>query len=141
MISKIKMVKIWVCLFMLLFLIQDCQGSPYKRIIHSKDRGAVCLDGSPTAMYINEGSGPNKDKFLIHFKGGGFCGGLTLDQTIQSCYQRSFTDLGSSTNYPEEKNFDKSGSLSPLPEINPVFYDWTKIYIPYCDGSTHQGYR
>ena len=28
-----------------------------------------------------------------------------------------------------------------MSEVNPVFYDWTKIYIPYCDGSTHQGYR
>ena len=93
------MVKIWACLLVFL-LIQASQGSPYKRVFHPQDRGAACLDGSPAAMYVSEGSGANKDKFLIHFKGGGFCGELTLDQTIQSCYSRSFTDLGSSTDYP-----------------------------------------
>lgn len=22
---------------------------------------------------------------------------------------------------------------------NPLYYDWTKVYIPYCDGVLHQG--
>ena len=46
----------------------------YQLVLHSHDRGAACLDGSPAGMYIHEGSGLNKDKFLIYFSGGGFCG-------------------------------------------------------------------
>ena len=75
------MIKIRACLFML-FLVQVFQGSPYKLIIHSRERGAACLDGSPAAMYIHEGSGANKDKFLLYFRGGGFCGDSTLDSTL-----------------------------------------------------------
>lgn len=50
----------------------------YKLILHSKDRGAMCLDGSPAGMYIHEGSGINKTKYMIYFDGGGFCGGSNL---------------------------------------------------------------
>lgn len=50
----------------------------YKLVLHSKDRGAMCLDGSPAGMYIHEGSGINKTKYMIYFDGGGFCGGPTL---------------------------------------------------------------
>lgn len=38
-------------------------------------------------------------------------------------------------------SFDNSGVLSTKPEMNPTFYDWTKIYVIYCDGACHQGYR
>ena len=38
----------------------------------------MCLDGSPVGLYIHEGQGKNKDKFLIHFSGGGHCGEDTL---------------------------------------------------------------
>ena len=79
MIFKIKM--IWVCLLLFLF-IHASQGSPYKLILHPKDRGAACLDGSPAAMYIHEGTGENKNKFILHFRGGGFCGDSTLDSTL-----------------------------------------------------------
>lgn len=57
-------------------------SSTYNLVLHSKERGAACLDGSPAGMYVNEGVGANKTKFLIFFNGGGFCGGLTLAETI-----------------------------------------------------------
>ena len=31
--------------------------------------------------------------------------------------------------------------MSTKQEDNPTFYDWTKIYAIYCDGSEHQGHR
>ena len=37
--------------------------------------------------------------------------------------------------------FDKDGLLSTVPELNPVFYDWTKVFVIYCDGSEHSGTR
>jgi hypothetical protein len=33
-------------------------------------------------MYIHEGSGANKTKYMLYFNGGGFCGGSTLSQTL-----------------------------------------------------------
>ena len=70
-------------LLLLAFIIATSSSiSWYHLVIHSNDRGAACLDGSPPGMYIHEGSGKNKDKFLIYFPGGGFCGGETLSKTI-----------------------------------------------------------
>jgi len=50
----------------------------YKLVLHSQERGAACLDGSPPGFYIHEGSGLNKTKYLLYFNGGGFCGGSSL---------------------------------------------------------------
>lgn len=45
----------------------------YQKVIHNIDQSALCLDGSPAALYEHAGS--EKDKFLIFFGGGGSCGG------------------------------------------------------------------
>ena len=58
------------------------QSNLYKLVLHSKDRGAACLDGSPAGMYIHEGSGENKNNYMIFFEGGGFCGADGLSATI-----------------------------------------------------------
>ena len=113
----------------------------YNLILHPRDRGAACLDGSPAGMYIHEGNGPNKNKFMIYFDSGGFCGAGSLSDTIESCYKRSFTSLGTTTVYKQQKSYEGYGLLSPKPEENPTFHDWTKIFAIYCDGSEHQGYR
>lgn len=36
---------------------------------------------------------------------------------------------------------DKLGLLSTLKQNNPVFYDWTKVFVIYCDGSEYTGSR
>jgi len=51
----------------------------YTLALHSYERGASCLDGSPAGLYYHEGSGKNKNKFMIYFNSGGFCEGLTLE--------------------------------------------------------------
>ena len=38
-------------------------------------------------------------------------------------------------------NLDLGGVLSTQQHLNPVFYDWTKIFVVYCDGSEHTGTR
>ena len=78
---------------------------------------------------------------MIYFDSGGFCGAETLDATLESCYKRSFTSLGTTTVYKQQKSFLGEGLLSPDPTENPVFHDWTKIFAIYCDGVEHQGYR
>lgn len=52
--------------------------SLYKLVLHSQDRGAACLDGSPTGLYYHLGSGANRNKYMIYFNSGGFCEGFTV---------------------------------------------------------------
>jgi hypothetical protein len=55
---------------------------------------------------------------------------------IMRCYQRSLTDLGSSIKLAETKKF----TYGILSDSSPNFFmNWTKIFLPYCDGSGHQG--
>lgn len=51
---------------------------------------------------------------MIYFDSGGFCGAGSLSETIESCYKRSFTSLGTTKNYKPEKSFDTMGLLSTL---------------------------
>ena len=83
MISPTKILLIQLSLALVLNLV-NCEenGNMFNLILHSKDRGARCLDGSPAGMYIHEGTGANKNKYIIYFRGGGFCEGLTLSDTI-----------------------------------------------------------
>jgi hypothetical protein len=59
---------------------------------------------------------------------------------IEYCYKRSFTNLGSSNDYPVSQSFDVYPFLTPDSRINP-FHTWNRIFIPYCDGSVHIGSR
>lgn len=88
----------------------------YQLILHPHDRGAACLDGSPAGMYLHEGTGANKNKFIIYFDSGGFCGAGSLSDTIEACYKRSFTSLGTTTVYKQEKSFVGYGLLSTDPK-------------------------
>jgi hypothetical protein len=54
---------------------------------------------------------------------------------------RSLTEKGSSKRYPKTIDMSNVSILSANKTLNPVFYDWTKVFIPSCDGSAHQGYR
>jgi hypothetical protein len=73
--------------------------SLYRKVIHNTDPEARCLDGSPSLLYVHEGGDPKN--ILIFFLGGGMCGGDTLEGTLENCYQRSQTDLGTSTLWPD----------------------------------------
>jgi hypothetical protein len=39
-----------------IFLIQSVCSANYKLVLLSKDNGAACLDGSPSGIYIHEGT-------------------------------------------------------------------------------------
>lgn len=75
----------------------------------------------------------------MFFNGGGACFGTNLQEVLESCYQRSKTDLGSSKNYKDEIVVN-GGYLSTDPAKS-KFAGWTKVIIEYCDGSIHQGYN
>ena len=58
------------------------QDSIFHKFLLSAGDSGKCLDGSQGAYYLSEGSGVNKTKFVLHFEGGGWCGGATLASTL-----------------------------------------------------------
>ncbi|KAI3804600.1 hypothetical protein L1987_26275 [Smallanthus sonchifolius] len=91
-------------------------------------KGAVCLDGSPPAYQLDKGFGDGVNNWLVHIQGGGWC------HTIDDCVYRKTMDngLGSSKLMPE---LYFSGILSNRQD----FYNWNRVYIRYCDGSSFTG--
>lgn len=124
--------KLWILLLVGLAL---CD---YQLHLHPLESGARCLDGSPAGVYVAPG---DNSRVLIFFQEGGMCSGMSLSDTLASCYDRAGTNLGSSLKYPSSKNMDKWGILSELADTNPLFSEWTKVWVPYCDGGLHQGTR
>jgi O-palmitoleoyl-L-serine hydrolase len=93
-------------------------------------KGAVCLDGSPSAYYIRPPLTPSgRNQWLIFHEGGGWCNG------DQNCFQRSQSDLGSSKAYPAAMSREEA---SDLYDALPGF---TVVYAKYCDGSSLTGDR
>lgn len=96
-------------------------------------QGAYCLDGSPPGYYIRYGKSPNINKWMIYLPGGAWC------TSVEDCYSRSFSDLGSSTDAPALSAF--SGILSASEKDNPDFHKWNMVKFMYCDGSSFLGNR
>ncbi|CAL5365043.1 unnamed protein product [Camellia sinensis] len=94
-------------------------------------KGAVCLDGSPPAYHLDKGFGAGINYWLVHFEGGGWCNNVT------TCLARKNTCLGSSKQMANQLVF--SGLLSNLQKFNPDFYNWNRIKVMYCDGSSFTG--
>nr|KJB25078.1 hypothetical protein B456_004G176200 [Gossypium raimondii] len=91
----------------------------------------VCLDGSPPAYHFDKGSGAGVDNWIVHMEGGGWC------EDVPTCLSRKNTDLGSSKQMV--KQFGFSGLLSGQQKSNPDFYNWNRIKVRYCDGSSFTG--
>jgi hypothetical protein len=113
----------------------------------SKFPNALCLDGSPAAFWFLQGSGSGANKFKIHHQGGGWC----ADEN--DCYSRSLDPLlGSSNTWESNPNCDKGSTAQPcswdgdqgltdfVESINPVAYNWNKVYLGYCDGASFSGH-
>ncbi|CAH9080814.1 unnamed protein product [Cuscuta epithymum] len=94
-------------------------------------KGAVCLDGSPPAYHMDRGSGAGVNNWLINFEGGGWCNNVT------DCLARRDTRLGSSTKM--EKQIVFSGLLGNHHVRNRDFYNWNRVRVRYCDGSSYTG--
>lgn len=94
-------------------------------------KGAVCLDGSPPAYHIDKGFGAGINNWLVHLEGGGWCNNAT------TCLARKSTRLGSSDQMAKQVTF--SGMFSNKAKYNPDFYNWNRIKVRYCDGSSFTG--
>ncbi|CAM8880804.1 unnamed protein product [Rhodiola kirilowii] len=101
-------------------------------LVHDAVRfGAVCLDGSPPAYHLDRGFGHGINNWLVQMEGGGWCHNVT------NCIERMNTRLGSSRKMATQIPF--SGILSSQQSHNPDFYNWNRIKVRYCDGSSFTG--
>ncbi|XP_076948926.1 pectin acetylesterase 8-like [Bidens hawaiensis] len=94
-------------------------------------KGAVCLDGSAPAYHFDKGFGAGVNNWLVFFEGGGWCNNAT------TCLERKDTRLGSSKRMLTTETF--SGMFHNKPKYNLDFYDWNRIKVRYCDGSSFTG--
>nr|DAD24957.1 TPA_asm: hypothetical protein HUJ06_026421 [Nelumbo nucifera]DAD24993.1 TPA_asm: hypothetical protein HUJ06_026457 [Nelumbo nucifera] len=94
-------------------------------------KGAVCLDGSPPAYHMAPGFGSGVNNWLILLEGGAWCNNAT------TCLARKNTRLGSSKEMVKQLSF--SGFLSDKEKFNPDFFNWNKVKVRYCDGSSFTG--
>ncbi|KAK3098676.1 hypothetical protein FSP39_021875 [Pinctada imbricata] len=96
-------------------------------------RGAYCIDGSAPGYYIRRGKSPNVNGWILHLPGGSWC------SSVEECYSRSFTELGSSVEAPMSRAF--GGILSSNEVENPDFHKWNMVDFLYCDGGFFTGNR
>jgi O-palmitoleoyl-L-serine hydrolase len=97
--------------------------------------GAACLDGSPPAFYYAPAADPAyASNFQIMYEGGGWCFDETAAGTIASCASRAMGGGGSSNN--NAPTMIVGGQLSQDSARNPYYYNWTMIFMRYCDGAS-----
>ncbi|XP_042428825.1 pectin acetylesterase 8-like isoform X1 [Zingiber officinale] len=117
-----------ICTYCLLLV--NGYDVPMTLLESAVDQGAVCLDGSPPAYHFSPGFDSGANNWLVHMEGGGWC------TSIQDCLARKDTFRGSSK-YMKPLSF--SGILGNRQKSNPDFYNWNKVKIRYCDGSSFTG--
>jgi len=98
----------------------------------TKEKDALCLDGSPGAFYFQPGTGNGTNKWYIHHQGGGWC------ESMDDCLSRSKSDLGSSKKYPATADLG-GGYFSNDCGENPLMCTWNKVLMRYCDGASFSG--
>nr|CAB3475069.1 unnamed protein product [Digitaria exilis] len=96
----------------------------------AREKGAVCLDGSPPGYHLQRGFGSGAHSWLVYLQGGGWC------NTTESCSERKRTEFGSSK-LMEAVEF--TGILSNRHQENPDFHNWNIVVIRYCDGASFAG--
>lgn len=102
------------------------------------EANAKCLDGSNYRFQFVSGSGDGIDKFLIYFEGGGLCGGKAgIRSTIESCRRRALKPFGQQIGKFAVTISRLNNLFSNKKERNPLFHNWNKINVHYCDGLLH----
>lgn len=110
----------------------DGPAQKYEMTAAAKNTGAVCLDGTPGAYFLQKGTGSGAKKWYVHHQGGGWC------ESLDDCLGRSQGDLGSSKAYPANASLG-GGYFSTDPKQNPLMYNWNHVYMRYCDGASFSG--
>ncbi|XP_009794027.1 pectin acetylesterase 8-like [Nicotiana sylvestris] len=132
--SSVFMAAIYAVLVSLLFIWTTTEANLIVNttfLESSIAKGAVCLDGSAPAFNFHPGTGSGVYSWLIQLQGGGWC------DSASDCQDRATKEYGTSKNISKISYF--MGVLSNDSELNPDFYDWNRVKIRYCDGSSYTG--
>lgn len=100
----------------------------------SREKGAVCLDGSPPGYHLQRGFGSGSHSWIVYLQGGAWCSSNTTD--TETCSERKMNAYGSSK-FMGAVTFD--GIFRNQQPQNPDFYNWNKVYVRYCDGASFSG--
>jgi len=108
---------------------------------------AKCNDGSSAVYYRPPiSNNQNTKKMMIYLKGGGYCVPGSPLTDITNCNIRCQTEpsLCTASTDPDlelrDTNLaDNIGSNDP--DKNPAFYDFTKVFVPYCSSDVYSGTR
>ncbi|KAL0889226.1 hypothetical protein Bca101_013209 [Brassica carinata] len=112
-------------------LVIGARAVPITKLESAVAKGAVCLDGSAPAYHLDKGSGSGVNNWIVHMEGGGWCADTA------SCEERKSLMKGSSELMNEDFGF--FGILSGNQTSNPDFYNWNRVKVRYCDGSSFTG--
>merc|ERR1711963_1331672 len=121
-------------------LLVACHGQHPGTMLHKHNlpgEKSLCNDGTRATYYTQEGTASGS--VLIGLQGGGAC------HDLEECTRRCEEDgvpLRSSKNARDQIQMGGRASVwSPLPEENPAFHDWYKVWVPYCSSDEHAGNR
>ncbi|ONM35766.1 Pectin acetylesterase 5 [Zea mays] len=90
----------------------------------AREKGAVCLDGSPPGYHLQRGFGSGSHSWIVYLQGGAWCSSNTTD--TETCSERKMTAYGSSK-LMGAVTFD--GIFRNQQPQNPDFYNWNKVYV------------
>ena len=114
--------------------------------ITDQNSKAKCMDGSNYKFLYSKGFGNGTNSFYIYFEAGGFCGDENYDPKneeapLQLCEKRITNRLGTNKFLPLLRYFNPyiSRFFTSSKYFNPIFYNWNKVYIKYCDGTLYMG--
>ena len=144
-----KNILIFFSIFILILsiIIYYSFDTSYEEIeIKGPNSKAKCMDGSNYKFLFSKGWGNGTNSFYIYFEGGGFCGDNNYnpkdnDAPLKCCFNRKNVELGNNKFNFLYKYFNKflSRFFTSSKYFNPIFYNWNKVFIKYCDGTLHIG--
>jgi len=99
---------------------------------------ARCNNGEAPTWYFRESLvGRNENKWIIRFNDGGTC---FSNSTCEAMWAEFTTSMEPATADNLYADID-GGVLNSQPELNPDFYDWNAVIMPYCSSDAWLGRR
>ncbi|XP_019163668.1 PREDICTED: pectin acetylesterase 8-like [Ipomoea nil] len=115
--------------FFVIFQLTTSNGLFVNPTLVKSDTQAVCLTGKPASYYFFQGFGNGINNWIVYLPGGAWC--HTAEYCIKYANNRKITQ--------DPRPFDFGNILDSDKEKNPDFFDWNKVVITYCDGSSFTG--
>ncbi|CAH9079398.1 unnamed protein product [Cuscuta epithymum] len=125
----LEMTTLFAILLCVCFLLTKSDGSDdyfVNATIVRNDPRAVCLTGKPASYYFDSGFSTGMRNWLVYLQGGAWCNNLEF---CVAYAQRKNLTLD-----PKPYPFDYI--LSNKKEVNPDFFNWNRVVVRYCDGSS-----